>query len=77
MKRSSKIALITNLCLAGVLLMLQAQAFDYLQALEVGGVDLSPIADFIERRPITATIADKHKQLLMLNKQILRRLSKK
>ena len=36
--------------LAGVLLMLQAQAFDYLQALEVGGADLKPIADFIERR---------------------------
>lgn len=36
--------------LAGVLLMLQAQAFDYLQALEVGGADLNPIVDFIERR---------------------------
>lgn len=36
--------------LAGVLLMLQAQAFDYLQVLEVGGGDLKPIADFIERR---------------------------
>lgn len=36
--------------LAGVLIMLQAQAFDYLQALEVGGADLKPIADFIERR---------------------------
>lgn len=38
---------------------------------------LQHFTDFIERRPITATIADKHKQLLMLNQQILRRLSKK
>lgn len=38
---------------------------------------LQHFTDFIGRRPLTATIADKHKQLLTLNQQILRRLAKK
>ena len=36
--------------LAGVLLGLQEQAFEYLKALEVGGAELAPIAAFVERR---------------------------
>lgn len=36
--------------LAGVLLGLQEQAFEYLRALEVGGAELEPIAEFIRRR---------------------------
>lgn len=38
---------------------------------------LQHFTDFIGRRPLTATIADKHKQLLTLNQQILRILAKK
>lgn len=38
---------------------------------------LQHFTDFIERKPLATTIADRHKQLLMLNQQILRRLSKK
>lgn len=38
---------------------------------------LQHFTDFIGRRPITSAIAQKHKQLLMLNHHILRRLSKK
>ena len=36
--------------LAGVLLELQEQAFEYLRALETEGCELTPIADFIEKR---------------------------
>ena len=36
--------------LAGVLLELQEQAFEYLKALEVGGADLEAIAAFVEQR---------------------------
>ncbi len=36
--------------LAGVLLDLQEQAFEYLRALEVEGCELAPIAEFIEQR---------------------------
>ena len=38
---------------------------------------LQHFTDIIGRRPITSAIAQKHKQLLMLNHHILRRLSKK
>lgn len=38
---------------------------------------LQHFTDFIGRRPFTETIAQKHRQLLMLNQHILRRLSKK
>lgn len=38
---------------------------------------LQHVTDFIGRRPITSSIAEKHHQLLMLNQNILRRLSKK
>lgn len=38
---------------------------------------LQHFTDFIGRRPFTATIAQKHRQLLTLNQHILRRLSKK
>ena len=38
---------------------------------------LQHFTDFIGRRPISTTISDRHKQLLMLNQNILRRLSKK
>jgi len=36
--------------LAGILLELQAEAFSHLRALENGAADLTPIAEFIERR---------------------------
>ena len=36
--------------LAGLLLELQEQAFEYLKVLEVGGADLTPIAQFVEER---------------------------
>ena len=36
--------------LAGLLLELQEQAFEYLKVLEVGGADLAPIAQFVEER---------------------------
>ena len=36
--------------LAGVLLELQEQAFEYLKVLEVGGGDLAAIAEFVEKR---------------------------
>jgi len=36
--------------LAGVLLDLQGRAFEYLKALEVGGAELEPIAEFIEKQ---------------------------
>ena len=35
--------------LAGLLLELQEQAFEYLKVLEVGGADLAPIAQFVEQ----------------------------
>lgn len=38
---------------------------------------LQHFTDFIGRRPLTTTISNKHKQLLTINQQILRRLSKK
>lgn len=38
---------------------------------------LQHFTDFIGRQPFTSTIAQKHRQLLMLNQHILRRLSKK
>ena len=36
--------------LAGILLDLQNRAFEYLKALEVGGAELEPIVEFIEKR---------------------------
>ena len=36
--------------LAGLLIGLQEQAFEYLKALEAGGADLAPIANFIEQK---------------------------
>ena len=36
--------------LAGILLDLQERAFEYLKALEVGGAELEPIVEFIEKR---------------------------
>ena len=36
--------------LAGILLDLQNRAFEYLKALEVGGAELEPIAEFIEKQ---------------------------
>ncbi|WP_290539544.1 DUF4301 family protein [Alistipes sp.] len=36
--------------LAGILLDLQGRAFEYLKALEVGGAELAPIAEFVEKR---------------------------
>ena len=36
--------------LAGLLLELQEQAFEYLKVLEVGGADLEPIAEFVEKQ---------------------------
>ncbi|WP_295939337.1 DUF4301 family protein [uncultured Alistipes sp.] len=36
--------------LAGILLDLQDRAFEYLKALEVGGAELDPITEFIEKR---------------------------
>ena len=36
--------------LAGLLVELQEQAFEWLRALEVGGADLVPIAEFVEKR---------------------------
>ncbi|MFR9503646.1 MAG: DUF4301 family protein [Rikenellaceae bacterium] len=36
--------------LAGVLLTLQEQVFEYLKALEVGGAEMEPIAEFIEQK---------------------------
>lgn len=38
---------------------------------------LQHVTDFIGRRPITSSIAEKHRQLLTLNQNLLRRLSKK
>ena len=50
--------------LAGVLLDLQEQAFEYLRALEVGGCELAPIAEFIERRLCVKLPADYDSALL-------------
>ncbi len=36
--------------LAGLLIELQERSFEYLKALEVGGAELEPIAEFIEKR---------------------------
>ena len=36
--------------LAGLLLELQEQSFEYLKVLEVGGADLEPIAEFVEKQ---------------------------
>ena len=43
----------TNRCkkmLAGLLIELQERSFEYLKALEVGGAEIEPIAEFIEKR---------------------------
>ncbi len=50
--------------LAGVLLALQEQTFDYLQALEVGGAELAPIAAFVENRLCVKLPADYDSALL-------------
>ena len=38
---------------------------------------LQHFTDFIGTRPLTSTIAEKHRKLLQLNQNLLRRLSKK
>lgn len=50
--------------LAGMLLELQEQAFEYLRALEVGGAELTPIAEFIERRLCVKLPADYNSPML-------------
>lgn len=50
--------------LAGVLLDLQERAFEYLKALEVGGAELEPIAEFIEKRLCVKLPADYDTALL-------------
>ena len=50
--------------LAGVLLDLQEQAFEYLRALEVEGCELAPIAEFIEKRLCVKLPADYDSALL-------------
>ncbi len=57
----------TILCkkaLAGVLLGLQAEAFEYLRALEVGGAELGPVAEFVEKRLCVKLPADYDTALL-------------
>ncbi len=50
--------------LAGVLLDLQARAFEYLRALEVGGAELEPIAEFVEKCLCVKLPADYNTPLL-------------
>ncbi len=50
--------------LAGLLLELQEQAFEYLRALEVGGAELAPIAEFVEKRLCVKLPADYDSALL-------------
>ncbi len=50
--------------LAGVLLDLQEQAFEYLRALDVEGCELAPIAEFIEKRLCVKLPADYDSALL-------------
>lgn len=50
--------------LAGMLLELQEQAFEYLRALEVGGAELAPIAEFIERKLFVKLPADYNSAML-------------
>ncbi len=58
--------------LAGLLLELQEQAFEYLKVLEVGGADLEPIADFVEKKLCVKLPADYNSELLkaVLNRPI-------
>ncbi len=58
--------------LAGLLLELQEQAFEYLKVLEVGGADLTPIADFVEKRLCVKLPEDYNTALLkaVLNRPI-------
>ena len=50
--------------LAGMLLELQEQAFEYLRALEVGGAELTPVAEFIERKLCVKLPADYNSAML-------------
>ncbi len=50
--------------LAGILLDLEEQAFEYLKALEVGGAELDPIVEFIEKRLCVKLPADYDSALL-------------
>lgn len=50
--------------LAGILLDLEERAFEYLKALEVGGAELEPIAEFIEKRLCVKLPADYDSALL-------------
>lgn len=58
--------------LAGLLLELQEQAFEYLKVLEVGGADLEPIAKFIEEKLCVKLPEDYNSELLkgVLNRPI-------
>ncbi len=58
--------------LAGLLLELQEQAFEYLKVLEVGGADLTPIAQFVEERLCVKLPEDYNTALLkaVLNRPI-------
>ena len=58
--------------LAGLLLELQEQAFEYLKVLEVGGADLEPIANFVEERLCVKLPEDYNTALLkaVLNRPI-------
>ncbi len=58
--------------LAGVLLELQEQSFEYLKVLEVGGADLEPIAKFVEQKLCVKLPEDYNTELLkaVLNRPI-------
>ena len=58
--------------LAGLLLELQEQAFEYLKVLEVGGADLEPIAKFIEEKLCVKLPEEYNSELLkgVLNRPI-------
>ncbi len=58
--------------LAGLLLELQEQAFEYLRVLEVGGADLEPIAKFVEEKLCVKLPEDYNTELLkaVLNRPI-------
>ena len=58
--------------LAGLLLGLQEQAFEYLKALEAGGADLAAIANFVEQKLCVKLPEDYNAELLMsiLNRPI-------
>ncbi len=58
--------------LAGVMLELQDQAFEYLKVLEVGGADLEPIAEFVEQKLCVKLPEDYNTELLkaVLNRPI-------